>query len=1349
MRVRGPLAVVTALALAIGLAVAVVVASGPPRPGVPRQQIWTVADQSHRVPAAATRGGRVVDGRLVPAGLRPGGAAGKGSQPATARDAVKMIRPPRPLRFPVRGEAANTVRVLPRPAAAAKTGYNPKTSRELAPRSATQDVYANADGTRTAFEFAQPVNYRGPGGAWVPDSTALVPLGSALPATGPGPAVPAAGWTEKSEAQAESFAPYASAPDLVTVPLSAGHTVAFGIANAAPVPGTAQGSSVSYAGAMPDSTIRFTAGTGMIKEQLVLDSPDAPATWVFPLDLTGLRAVPGPGGVVEFTDAAGQVVAYVPRGFMSDSDINPHSGDGATSWGVTYSLITVGGRQAIRMTLDAAWLDSRARVFPVTVDPSVSSVNSDGTTYVQYPDTSDNSGGTEIHVGTYDGGSDKAQSYIAFTSVASSLKNDTVLGAELGVFNTWSYSCEPRPVYVYPVTSSWTVTGAKSWPGPSTGAAVGRASFASGWVPLGSTVSPCPSRWVDIKLDQGGTNLVNGWTHGTVADNGLALGASNSDSYGWKKFASYSTGTGNPFLDVTYTTDGASYRLASRRPLVEVLPGQNGKFAIKVTNTGSSTWTPANGYEISYRAYNSKGQLVANRPVFTAMPSTVAPGQTVTVDAVVDALAAGSYAIDFDMYSGATGSSPVSFSSQGIPPFALGLAVPQPPPTISAVYPPTGFVSSTLRQQLATVASTATGTITYSFTLTCKPLSGQTCVDSSITSGSISRPYWTPPAADMQWNTPYQWSVTTTVNGSSTTLSGIALEPEVPQPGMTAGIGDTSGQAYDPLSGNYSTSATEAAVATAGMPLQITRTYNSLDPRMSQAFGAGWSSVVDMNLRPDNDGTGNSHDSAGDVVVTLQDGKQVRFGENGDGSYAPPVGSHDVLVHNTSAGTWTLRDSSDDQYSFTSAGLISKIIDPNGRSLLFTDNSTSQVTTITDGVSGRTLTLTWAKPSGAAFSHVSSVSTQAPVSGQPGYVWDYAYAGDELAGVCGPANSCTATGCPANCTAYSYATGSHYLAGVLDSGARSYWQLGEAPGSTTAADEVDANLGTTDGTYHNVTLGAAGPLAGSTETAAGFNGTSSSVSLPGSLLTDSSDVAVELWFKAASGDGGVLFSYDADALSNANGDKDNRDPALYIGANGELYGEFWNGSVAPIHTSTAVTDGKWHHVVLTASNSSQSLYLDGVQVGSALAGQITQLNMSVDTIGAGFWTSWPEDTQGGTATAIGYFNGDIAQVAVYPHPLAVPDITTHHALATTASPELQQVTLPSGNIDEQASYDPATDRLQSYTDPNGGIWSIGQPLATGSGRRLTAWARSWTRSRSPIRTAGRTPTAMTCSMADG
>ena len=1636
------------VALAAGLITAGVVASSPSRAPLPVQQTGTAAGSPHRVSAAVTSG-RVVDGKLVhaTASQRVTGHASK-AWLARVPGAVPPATPPKPLHFPVQGKPAETARVVAAPKRKAVTGYDAKTSRQLRLTRADQVTYANADGTRTTFDYAEPVNYRRSGGTWAPISTALIPDGqpsagsptettspspgspdatpgaasasaTAVPSPSAGPSLstapPEAGWTERSEALPESFAPYASDAGLVSMPLGAGESVAFGVAGAAAVPGTATGGTVSYASALPDSTIEFTAGTGLVKEQIILASPDAPTTWVFPLTLTGLRARLGSGGLIEFTDPAGKIVAYIPHGFMADSRIDPHSGDGATSYGVAYSLVTRDGQQAIRMTLDASWLRSSARVFPVTVDPSVDAINADATMYVQ--DGSENSVDNEIHVGTWDGGTDTAESYLSFGSMASTLQNDTVLGARLNLFNTWSYSCSARPVNVYPITSSWSVDNGQSGSGPSTGAAVGSASFATGWVPEGSTTSPCPAAWKPFPLNQAATNLINGWTHGTVADDGLAVGASTSDSYAWKKFASDETGTGDPFLAITWTADGASYSLASRTPITPVEPGQNGVFAIKVKNTGSVTWTQSNGYKLSYRVYDSTGTLVTSpAPVFTAMPSSVAPGQTVTVDATVAGLPDGAsgqsgaaYTLDFDMYSGAT-----AFSSEGIAPYAVGLYVPKPPPTITGVYPPTGFISTTLQQQLsvAALASSSSGTVTYSFTLTCKPLPGQTCVDSQpVTVTGLTEPYWTPPAVDLQWDTPYVWSATAS-DGSITTVSDVSIIMEPLQPPLTSNLGESSGQAYDPLTGDYTTSATDAAVGGAGIPLEIDRTYNSMDPRTTGAFGAGWSSAVDSAVRPATDG-------AGGVIVTVPSGKQLRFEQNdpsdayqvafqantndlygftdvgtklsttlgmeagtspssvalsdatfmsafqandnvlylykwaagtdisttlgmdpgtdpalgalpsgaawvaafqannhdlyiytsagtetntglgmqpgtspsiavqpggewtvafqantgtlhtyafdgstsattdgmdttaspsiialsggsyeiafeanndflstfhtggttdnttfgmeagtspsiaiqGDGlwavafqsnnnyvsvytpngdidvtpdamqagtspsiapeaggsfevafensgdflsllytggfsrtttlgmaagtspslaiaaptstasstgaaTYSPPFGSSDILVHNID-GIWTLRDSADTNYMFNAAGVISKITDPNGQALRFAANSAGQVTTITSTVSGRTLALAWTATSPA---HVATVTTQPPASGQAGYTWTYNYSGNDLASVCGPGETCSS--CPSGCTSYSYSSGSDYLPSVLDSAPRDYWQLGESSGATTATDEVDDNLGTTSGTYHNVTLGVSGPLAGSSETAASFNGTSAYVSLPANLIDESTDVSIELWFKAASStSSGVLFSYDADPIGTASG---SHQPALYIGGNGELYGEFWNGSVDPIHTTTSVDDGKWHHVVLSASSGSQAMHLDGSLVGT-LPGQIDQRNMGVDTIGTGYWTSWPENTAVGstTSTVWGYFGGDIGQVAVYNDPVGSGAVAAHYSLATTASTQLSQVTLPSGNAYEVAAYDTATDRISSYTDPYGGLWSISQPLTTG------------------------------------
>jgi RHS repeat-associated protein len=1315
-------AAATALTVCVALTVvAIVVGGSGGSPGAPVQQVWgSAAARSHRVPASATMA-KIVDGRVVPVAVkaprsRRAVAAqivadeAKAALPASRRPkgAVPPSAPSSGPRFPVRGKSRpESLSVRQAAKAPAKQGYNPKTSRPVSSQtSPNQEIFQNADGTRTAMEYQLPRFYKQADGSWAGIDTTLVPAGSGSD-----------GWRVKAAAEPLSFAPFADAGTLVRLPANGSQAVGFGIAGAGHAAGAASGSTVTYAGVRPDSDVRYIAGSGLVTEQVVLRSANAPTTWVFPLSLSGLRAVQHPGGPIEFTDSSGRTVAEVEPGYMTDSAINPRSGDGAYSSGVDYTLVTDGGRPAIQMTLDRGWLGNAAREFPVTVDPSVSDVNANGTTFVESPGSADYSSDNEIKVGTYDGGTNVAKSFMKFDNVSSTLQNDYVLGARLAVFNSWSYSCSPRPVSVYPVTSSWSVSGAKSYPGPSTGPALATKSFATGWVPLGEaqSQSACPNQWEGFALGTAGNTLVNGWTHGTIANNGLALGASATDSYGWKKFTSDNATGGDPFLAVTYSTDGASYKLASKVAPVQVTPNSAGKINVTVTNLGSTTWTPTNGYELSYEVYSASGKLVSNHPVFTPMPVTVAPNASVTVEANVNALPVGSYALDFDMYKNATGSSPVSFFSEGIPVLAVGLSVPQPPPAVTGVYPPSGYATSTDTPELSTTAFSTTGSsITYHFTVTCDPLPGTVCPTASVSSGTLTNPYWTvsPP---LTWDEPYSWTVTATTNGASTTVGPVSITPAVPQPdissqlGASAGAatsGGSSGEPFDPESGNYTTSAVDAAVAVAGPPLQITRTYNSLNPSVSGAFGAGWSSVLDTGVVPDNDGSGS-------VVVTLPDGSQVRYGYNGTASngvaqYAPPPGSPDVLTHNAN-GTWTLGVAGGTYYAFTSAGHLATITSPAGLTQTFTDNAAGEPVTITDTASGRALALTWATPSGASYPLVATVTTPAPASGQQGLSWTYSYSGDELTGVCAPTGGCTG---------YAYGTtGSHYATAVMDSGPRSYYRLGDPAGATAATDTVDTNLGSTNGTYSNVTLGASGPLAAGGATAGSFNGSSSYVSMAKNLVADSTDVTIELWFKDT-GDGGVLFSYDADAITaaSATGDAATHVPALYVGGNGDLYGELYNGSIDPMSSTTAVNDGKWHYAVLTGSATSQSLYLDGKLAGT-LSGQISQGSNDYDTVGAGFWSSWPEaittTSPALTTDPYGHFTGSIGEVAVYPHALGQSAVSEHYALAGQASPELTQVTTPGGRTAAQVAYDTVNDRVSSYTDSDGGTWQIGTPSASG------------------------------------
>lgn len=254
-----------------------------------------------------------------------------------------------------------------------------------------------------------------------------------------------------------------------------------------------------------------------------------------------------------------------------------------------------------------------------------------------------------------------------------------------------------------------------------------------------------------------------------------------------------------------------------------------------------------------------------------------------------------------------------------------------------------------------------------------------------------------------------------------------------------------------------------------GPSLEIERSYNSLDPRVDSAFGAGWSTIVDMKAVEVKDGAG----ALTSVIITYPGGEQVAFGRNSDGTFVPPLGRYARLA--TVTGGYTLTDKDFTAYAFTQATAkagtyaLKTIKDYAGRTETFTYDTNKRLTKITNEVSKRNLGLTWYQPASATAWHVQTVYTDQATAGDTNSVqtWQYTYTGDQLTKVCPPADW-------SKCTTYTYATGNHYRTTALDADPFAYWRLGETSG-TVAKDAIDANQGQYNATYKNVTLGGTGP----------------------------------------------------------------------------------------------------------------------------------------------------------------------------------------------------------------------------------------------------------------------------------
>ncbi|GII23282.1 hypothetical protein Pme01_28790 [Planosporangium mesophilum] len=1056
--------------------------------------------------------------------------------------------------------------------------FRPGQSRRIAAAaSANSDVYENPDGSYSRKIFQNPVNFRAADGTWQPiDRTLVAGADGRL--------------RQKANSPGAEFAGRADDPKLAQLSLGDGRSMAYSLAGAAPVTARAQGAAVTYPGVRPGVDLRLSSVPTGVKESLVLHSPPAESSWVFPLRLEGLTPRLESNGSVTLVDGAGAVQGRIPAGYMEDSAFNPRSGGFARSEAVKYELTSVDGAPALRVSADQAWLRDPARKYPVTVDPTtlIAKMLTTGDTYVISTSIMDKSYENDLQTGTWNAGGEKAYSFLKFSGFDSVFQGAKIASTSLNLYLSWAYTCTPKPFNVNPVTQPWTIWDI-TYPGPTFGASIGSLTPDPGVACTNTAGDRTVGKWVRVPLT---TTTFQNWALGD-SNYGLAVTASQTDSTQWKKFTAYDQiGPYEPYLQVEYTPN--------------VLP-----------------------------------QVDEQYPT--------------------------------DAYS-ATSLTPELMATSRDPD-----AWPEP-----------------MQYYFRVMNKDATAIV--------------------VDSGWQTARNWTVPAGNLKWGQAYTWTVWAYDGGHLSTSQTVnTLATPVPQPLITSALAQNGGKGFEPSVANYTTSATDAVVPTVGPKLAVQRSYNSQDPRVSGAFGAAWSTVFDAAATEQKDAAGALHS----VVVTYPGGQELAFGRNGDGTFAPPAGRFATFTP-VSGGGYTLADKDGTTYKFTAATStagrfgITSVADAQGRAQTFSYDASGRPTKATSAA-GRSLSLAWSTPSGATAAHVATVTTDPVTPGTAGttLTWSYSYDGDHLAKVC-PPTSATA------CTTYTYGTNSRYASAVMNAGPRSYWRLGESGGATAASAVLDQQ-GVDNGAYANVSLGQPGPLPGSAGTAAGFNGTSSSVRLPAKLISTVSYQSISMWFKANAGDQGVLFSYQADPVTNTTTPR-NYTPALYVGTSGKLYGKFWDGNTTPIATSGSVTDGSWHHLTLSGAGNSQALYLDGALVGSR-TGQLqiwAPDGTNNEYIGAGFiGGSWPDNPyyNGGGSDHTGhasFFKGSIAEVGFFDRPLTAPQVAAIHRTGTAAARPLTSVVRPSGNPSAKVAYDPADGTVTQVTDTDGGVWKLNKPSVSGS-----------------------------------
>ncbi|WP_416624835.1 DNRLRE domain-containing protein [Micromonospora sp. LOL_023] len=430
--------------------------------------------------------------------------------------------------------------------------HDPATSRHDARSSrSTMTVYDNADGSTTAQLSTGQVNYQAADGSWQPIDPTLVRRGGRWGVTD-NPMGVSLGATSGTAAASDT----AAGQPLVELPLPGGGVLGWSLAGAAAVTPVVDGATATYRQVLPGTDLELVARPDGVKETLILASPQAGSEWVFPLTLRGVTARIGSAGSAELVDNTGAVVASIPPAFMQDSSVDAKTGLPAQSAAVSMDLVQVDGGPALRLVADRGWLADPARVFPVRVDPTVTT-GPDGDVFVDSDPATGATvqNGNHLQVG-YSGGVG-SRTFLNFdVSSAVTDAKPIIASAYLRLFLNHRVRCDAKDLQVGLVEQEWTVAelATAALPGPDLepGSVRYRYYTDNGQACANPSAGPTSGQWVQVDVRE----LISGWAVGQ-RNLGLALIDDERVLASGARFTSANHGNGAyaPRLELTMTAN--------------------------------------------------------------------------------------------------------------------------------------------------------------------------------------------------------------------------------------------------------------------------------------------------------------------------------------------------------------------------------------------------------------------------------------------------------------------------------------------------------------------------------------------------------------------------------------------------------------------------------------------------------------------------------------------------------------------------------------------------------------------------------------------------------------------------
>ena len=297
---------------------------------------------------------------------------------------------------------------------------------------------------------------------------------------------------------------------------------------------------VTYSNKNNTYLLKYVSATNGIKEELVLNELPETNVWKFLLKLEGVTPKLQNNTILLFETGTDDVVGMIEAPNMNDATGN------AYSEAIAYEIQKVkGDSYLLTMKVDEEYLYHRDRVYPVTIDPTVSWTGSSNVTdvYVINGATYGNVNFYNNNVTTMAVGRGKqglCRTYISFSDLSKVLNDCSISSAKLTLYETGSNKGET--IQAYRVTENWNKTNVTWNTRPGYGSTI-HSSFVSTGITGQSS-----------NLDL--TTYVRNVVKGTFEDYGIMLRAKDEtvDSGIFAKFygSRNATSSKRPKLTVVY-----------------------------------------------------------------------------------------------------------------------------------------------------------------------------------------------------------------------------------------------------------------------------------------------------------------------------------------------------------------------------------------------------------------------------------------------------------------------------------------------------------------------------------------------------------------------------------------------------------------------------------------------------------------------------------------------------------------------------------------------------------------------------------------------------------------------------